>query len=68
MLAKFANFVYFCIKLTTKWPTSGEFPPFCGKRNTKVYKICKLRKRIFSVFYNILPPNLAILLILTCSF
>ena len=39
---------------------SSEFRPFCGKRNTKVYKICKLRKRIFSVFYNISPPNLAI--------
>ena len=48
--------------------TFGEFPPFCGKRNTKVYKICKLCKRIFSVFYNISPPNLAILLILTSSF
>ena len=50
MLAKFANFVYFCITLTTKWPTFGEFPPFCGKRNTKVYKICKLCKRIFCIF------------------
>jgi hypothetical protein len=25
--------------------------------NTKLYKICKLCKAIFSVFYNILQPN-----------
>ena len=37
-------------------------------RNTNVYKICKLRRAIFSVFYNISPPNFAILLILTSSF
>ena len=62
------KFCIVSITLKTKWPTSGEFRPFCGKRNTKVYKICKLCKRIFSVFYNISPPNLAVLLILTCSF
>ena len=68
-LAKFANFVHFCITLTTKCGgNTPEVRPFCGKRNTKVYKICKLCKRIFSVFYNISPPNLAILLILTCTF
>jgi hypothetical protein len=33
-------------------------------RNTKVYKICKLCKAIFSAFYNISQPNFAILLIL----
>ena len=32
------------------------------------YKICKLRRAIFFVFYNILPQNFAILLILRCSF
>ena len=37
-------------------------------RNTIIYKICKLRRAIFSVFYNISPPNFAILLILTFSF
>ena len=36
-------------------------------RNTKVYKICKLCKAIFSVFYNISQPNFAILLILECA-
>ena len=36
--------------------------------NTKVYKICKLCKAIVSVFYNISPPQLVILLILVCSF
>jgi hypothetical protein len=29
-------------------------------RNTKVYKICKLCKAIFSAFYNISQPNFAI--------
>jgi hypothetical protein len=29
-------------------------------RNTKVYKICKLYKAIFSAFYNISQPNLQI--------
>ena len=28
-------------------------------RNTNIYKICKLRRAIFSVFYNISQPNLA---------
>jgi hypothetical protein len=37
-------------------------------RNTNILKICKLRKAIFSVFYNISQPNLAILLISLCSF
>ena len=32
-------------------------------RDTNMYKICKLSKPIFSLFYNILPPNSAILLI-----
>ena len=31
-------------------------------RNTNILKICKLRKAIFSVFYNISQPNVAILL------
>ena len=33
-------------------------------RNTEIYKICKLRKRIFSAFHSISQPKLAILLIL----
>jgi hypothetical protein len=39
-------------------------------RNTKlkVYKICELCKAIFSAFYNISKPNIAILLILVRSF
>ena len=37
-------------------------------RNTNIYKICKLRKAIFPVFYNISPPNFAILLTLGSSF
>ena len=70
-LAKFANFVYICI-------TRGKSYHFCGNfsskmvtfsaRKTNIYKIWKLRKAIFSVFYNISPPNFAILLILRSSF
>jgi hypothetical protein len=37
-------------------------------RNTNILKICKLRKAIFSLFYNISQPNFAILLISLCSF
>ena len=36
-------------------------------RNTNLYKICKLRRAICSVFCYISPPNFAILLILGCS-
>ena len=39
-----------------------------SSRNTNIYKICKLREAIFSKFYNISPPNLAILLILVMLF
>jgi hypothetical protein len=38
-LAKFAYFQYICITISA--------------RNTNILKICKLRKAIFSVFYNI---------------
>jgi hypothetical protein len=37
-------------------------------RNTKVYKIYKLCKAIFSAFYDISQPKFASLLILVCSF
>lgn len=37
-------------------------------RHTKVYKIGQLRMAIFSAFYKILQINLAIALILVCSF
>ena len=39
--------------------------PVC---NTNIYKICELRRAIFSTFYNISQPNFAVLLILRCSF
>ena len=59
----------FCTLFVFRLPQNGrnspDVRPFCGKRTTKVYKICK---RIFSLFYNISPPNLAVLLILTCTF
>ena len=38
------------------------------RNNTNISKICKLRKTIFSVFYNISPSNFAILLILGSFF
>ena len=31
-------------------------------RNTNVYKICQIRKAMFSIVYNFLQPNFAILL------
>jgi hypothetical protein len=37
-------------------------------RNTNILKICKLRKAVFSAFYNISQPNFAILLISLFSF
>ena len=37
-------------------------------RNTKIYKKCQLRKVIFSLLYNISPPNFAVLLNSRCSF
>ena len=38
-----------------------------ARKYTNIYKICKLRKAIFSVFYNISQPNFEILLILISS-
>jgi hypothetical protein len=55
-LAKFAYFQYICIRAVA-----------ISARNTNVLIICKLRKAIFSVFYNISQPNFAILLILISS-
>ena len=37
-------------------------------RNTNMYKICKLRRDMFSLLYNTSSPKLAILLILRFSF
>ena len=37
-------------------------------RNTNIYKICQLRKAIFSTFYDISQPNFVILLNIGCSF
>jgi hypothetical protein len=37
-------------------------------RNANIYKICKLHRTIFSSFYNNSQTNVAILLILRCSF
>ena len=37
-------------------------------RNKNVYKICQIRKAIFSIVYNILQPNFPILLSLECYF
>ena len=70
-LAKFANFVYIC---TTRGKSYHFHCNFSSKmvtfsaRNINIYKICKLHRAVFSVLYNILPPNCAILLILNSSF
>ena len=52
---------HFELKLPRKWQL---FP----SRITKMYKIWKLCRAIFSVFYKNSPPNVAIRLILTASF
>ena len=48
-LAKFANSVYFCSMQGKALP---HWPKFTGNgfsvRNTKIYKICKLYKRMFA--------------------
>jgi hypothetical protein len=67
-LAKFANFVYFCILRAEIATIFGPNVVAISACNTKVYKICELYKAIFSAFYNISQPNIAILLILVCSF
>ena len=46
---------------------SGSKMVTISARNTNILKICKLRKAIFSAFYNISQPNFAILLILISS-
>ena len=65
-IAKFANFVYICITRGKSYHFRGNFSSKMvtfSARNTNIYKICKLCNAIFSVFYNISPPNSAILLI-----
>jgi hypothetical protein len=50
-LAKFANFVFVLrAEIVTIF---GSKMVTISARNTNIYKICKLRKAIFSVFYNI---------------
>ena len=44
--------------------TFGSKVVIFSARNTKIYKICKLRTAIFSAFYNISRPNVVILLML----
>ena len=39
-----------------------------SSHNTNIYKTCKLHRAKFSLFYNISPPNFAVLLILRCPF
>ena len=63
-LAKFTNqFAYFCI---TQGKTLSYWPKFTGvvrlsvRNKTEIYKICKLLKSIFSVFYDISLPYLPV--------
>jgi hypothetical protein len=57
-LAKFANFVFFCIAYAEIATIFGPNMVAITARNSKVYNICKLSKAIFSAFYK---PNFAIL-------
>ena len=62
-LTKFANFLYYCIKLLPL-PKMVKI----ATRNTNILKICELRKAIFSVFYKMSRLNFGILLLLVGSF
>ena len=53
---------HFATKLCNFTNFSMPFPGICMRNcNTKVYKICKLCKATFPVFYNISQPNFAII-------
>ena len=52
-LTKFANVVYYSIACGNCW-TFGSTMVAISTRNTKMQKICELRKAIFSVFSSIL--------------
>ena len=55
--------VLFKEKVFLYFQSNGQF----AKYNKNIYKNCKLHQAIFSIFYNVLLSNLAILLILRCS-
>ena len=63
---KFGNFVHFCITHGKALPFPVNFGYFV--RNTKIQKTCRLLKQIFSIFYNISPPNPAVSPILRMLF
>jgi hypothetical protein len=68
-LAKFANFVYFCIACRNCYHTWAENGSNFRTQYKSIYKTCKVCMAIFSAFYNISQPNyFAIVLILVCSF
>ena len=46
--------------------TIGDFNSFGVFLGHPVYKICQIRKAIFSIVYNISQPNFAIVLSLGC--
>jgi hypothetical protein len=52
-LAKFANFDMFVFIRAEIVTIFGSKMVTISARNTNIYKICKLRKAIFSVIYNI---------------
>ena len=66
-LKHFANFVYIWItqeKVTIFAGISARKWQFFCSYNANIYKICKLCKALFSVFYRNLPPNIVTLVIL----
>ena len=62
---EFSILLYYAGKSVTTFPHRGNAFPFL---NTKVYKIRKLYRTIFSTLYNILQPNFTISLNLGRSF
>ena len=64
--------LYYMYTMWEKLPASGDVLAEVAVKIKYLlpilFKICKLCRAIFSVFYNILAPNVALLLILRCSF
>ena len=68
-LTKFANFLIIVLAIRAEIAiTIGSKMVAISTRNTKIQKICELRKAIFSVFHKISRPNFGILLLLEGSF
>ncbi len=64
-LTKFANFLIIVLRAEIVTTFGSKMVPHVTQINKK---ICELGKAIFSIFYNISPPNFGILVLLKSSF